>query len=64
LQQAITELGIEAVVTKVSDIAEMERRGIKSVPALAIDGEIRIIGLVPRVSDLKELIMGRTGPFD
>jgi len=64
LQQAITELGIEAVVTKVSDIAEMERRGIKSVPALAIDGEIRIIGLVPRVSDLKELIMGRAGPFD
>jgi len=64
LQQAIGELGIEVDLKKISDIAEMERRGIKSVPALAIDGEVKIIGLVPRVSDLKELIMGRAGPFD
>jgi small redox-active disulfide protein 2 len=64
LQQAIGELGIEVDLRKVSDIAEMERRGIRSVPALVIDGDIKMVGVVARVCDLKELIMGRPGPFE
>lgn len=64
LQQAITELGIEADVLKVTNIAEMERRGIKAEPALAIDGKVVMMGVLPRVNHLKELITGRPGPFD
>jgi len=59
LQQALGEVGVEAEVVKITNIDEMERRGIKSVPALAIDGEIKMVGIVPRVSDLRDLITSK-----
>jgi len=60
LQQAITELGIEVEVKKVSDIPEMERRGIRNIPGLAIDGDVITVGQVLRVCDIKELILERS----
>ena len=59
LQQALSELGIDAELVKIKNIDEMERRGLKSVPALAIDGEIKLVGVVPRVSDLKRILVGK-----
>ena len=59
LQQALGEVGVEAEVVTITNIDEMERRGIKSVPALAIDGEIKMVGIVPRVSDLRDLITSK-----
>jgi len=59
LQQALGEVGVEAEVVTITNIDEMERRGIKSVPALAIDGEIIMVGIVPRVSDLRDLITSK-----
>ncbi len=56
LHQALSELGVDAELIKVKDINEMEKRGLKSVPALAIDGEIKLVGVVPRVSDLIKII--------
>ena len=59
LQQALGEVGVEAEVVTITNIDEMEHRGIKSVPALAIDGEIIMVGIVPRVSDLRDLITSK-----
>lgn len=59
LQQALAEVGVEAEVVKITNIDEMERRGIKGVPALAIDGNIKMVGIIPRVSDLRDLITGK-----
>ena len=59
LQQALGEVGVEAEVVTITNIDEMERRGIKSIPALAIDGEIIMVGIVPRVSDLRDLITSK-----
>ena len=57
LHQALAELEIQDVeLVKIRDINEMEKRGLMSVPALAIDGEIKLVGVVPRVSELKALI--------
>ena len=59
LQQALSELGFEPEVIRITDIAEMEGRGLRSVPALAIDGEIVFAGIVPPVGELRALLSGR-----
>jgi small redox-active disulfide protein 2 len=58
LHQALAETGIDAELIKVSDIKEMEGRGLRTVPALAIDGEIVFAGIVPPVSELKRVLRG------
>jgi small redox-active disulfide protein 2 len=63
LQQALAELDINADVVKITNIDDMIRRGIMSVPALAIDGDIKMVGIVPRVSDLKMIISGKPAPL-
>jgi len=61
LQQALSELNLDAEVIKITNIDEMEKRGLKGVPALAIDGDIKMVGIVPRVSDLRDLLTGKQG---
>lgn len=59
LHQALAEAGIDAELVKISSIAEMERRGLRTVPALAIDGEIVLTGVVPPVAELRRLLTKR-----
>ncbi len=56
LHQALSELGMDVELIKVKDINEMEKRGLMSVPALAINGEVKLVGVVPRVSELRALL--------
>jgi small redox-active disulfide protein 2 len=62
LHQALSEAGIEAELLKVSDIKEMEKRGLRTVPALAIDGEIIFAGIVPPVSELRKILIEKSRP--
>ena len=57
VQQAVSELGLEADVRTITDIDEMERRGVKGVPALAIDGKVVSPDELLTVSRLKELVV-------
>jgi len=41
---------------KVTDINRITDAGIMITPALAVDGEIKIIGKVPDVEEIKKLI--------
>ncbi|NLW33054.1 MAG: thioredoxin family protein [Fibrobacter sp.] len=54
--QAVTEASIEAEVIKVEDINEIMKMGVMMTPALAIDGEVRISGRVPRIAEIKDLL--------
>ena len=58
--QAVQELGLSAVVEKVTDFADIAAHGVMSTPALCIDGEVAVVGRVPPVEELKELLAGRT----
>lgn len=62
LHQALSEADIDADLFKVSDIKEMEKRGLRTVPAMAIDGEIIFAGIVPPVSELRKLLLERARP--
>ena len=45
-RRAVEQAGIAAEVVKVSDIAEIGRRGVMITPALVVDGELKAAGEV------------------
>jgi len=53
---AAKELGMEYEIKKVTEISEMMKFGVMVTPALAVDGEVKIVGKVPSVEQLKALI--------
>jgi small redox-active disulfide protein 2 len=50
---AVSELGIDASVEKVDDIVEITKFGVMMTPALAVDGEVKVVGKVPSVEEIK-----------
>ncbi len=54
--QAVEELGIEATVEKIEDINVITSFGVMMTPALAINGEAKIVGKVATVDDIKQLL--------
>lgn len=56
VKQALDSLGLEAEVTKVTDQDEIVARDVMMTPAVAIDGEVKISGKVPRVAQLESLL--------
>lgn len=53
VQSAVSELGIQVEVVKVTDIGEIAARGVMLTPALAIDGDIKAVGKVPTVEEIR-----------
>jgi protein-disulfide isomerase len=49
-------LGIEADVQKIEDINEIVNFGVMSTPALVIDGQVRIVGKVATLEEIKALL--------
>lgn len=58
VEVAVKELGLDAEILKVEDFAEIAGRGVMFLPALVIDGEIRVAGRVPSVQELKGILSG------
>ena len=55
-EQAVAELGLEAKVVKVEDLATIAARGLMMTPALAIDGELVVSGRIASVAEIKRLL--------
>ncbi len=55
-KQAVKELGIDAEVTKVEDIEAIANYGVLALPALAVDGVIKVAGNVPEVEEIERWI--------
>ena len=58
---AAERLGIDYELCKVTDLAEMAKRGIMVTPALVLDGEVELTGKVPTEDELVELLKTRSG---
>lgn len=54
--EAVGELGMDASVEEVHDIAQIAAAGIMQTPALVIDGQVVLSGRVPSVGQLKDLL--------
>lgn len=56
VQKAVDELNVEVQIIKVEDFEMIIRKGITKTPGLVIDGEIRSMGRIPSVEEIKEMI--------
>jgi small redox-active disulfide protein 2 len=54
---AVSELGLEASIEKVTDYAQMAALGVMSTPALAVNGSLVMSGAVPDVEHVKRLLV-------
>lgn len=56
-EAAAKELGIEHQIEKVTDINEIMKFGVMMTPALAVDGQVKVVGKVPSPEQIKQLLM-------
>lgn len=54
VQKVISELGIEAEITKEEDIMEIVKYGVMSTPAVVIDNKVVHVGGVPPENEIKK----------
>ena len=58
-RDALTELGLDVEIEKVTDPGEIVSWGVMSTPALVIDDEVVFAGRVPPTDALKKLLSAR-----
>ncbi len=56
VEAAVKEAGVEATVEKITDINVITGFGVMMTPALAIDGEVKVVGKVPTTEEIKALL--------
>ena len=52
----VAKLGLEAEVTKVTDINEIAMRGVMLTPALVVDGEVKASGRLLSPAEIEEML--------
>ncbi len=55
-KQAAKELGIEYELRKVTKIEEILSFGVMSTPALVVNSQVKVMGRVPPVDEVKQLL--------
>lgn len=55
-QEAVSILGVDAVVSKVTKLADIMEYDVMMTPALVINGTVRVSGRVPDVDEIKQMI--------
>lgn len=57
-ETAAKELGLSYELVKVTDINEIMGFGVMMTPALAVDGNVKFVGKVPGVEEIKKHLKG------
>ena len=55
-EAAAKELEVEHRVEKVTDINEIMKFGVMVTPALAVDGQVKVVGKVPSPDQIKAML--------
>lgn len=55
-KEAVSELNLDAIVTKEEDIVKIMQYGIMSTPGLVINEKVVLSGRVPSMDEIKKLI--------
>jgi small redox-active disulfide protein 2 len=53
IEQALTESGVEGELSKVDNVADIMSFGVMMTPALVIDGEVKCVGKIPDLSEVR-----------
>ena len=51
------DLGIEYEIEKVTDINDIMKFGVIMTPALAVDGQVKVVGKVPSPDEIKKMLV-------
>ncbi|BBO80480.1 thioredoxin family protein [Desulfosarcina ovata] len=52
VKEAVAESGVTATVEKVTDVMQIAGYGVFGTPAVVVDGEVKIVGKVPKKKDV------------
>jgi len=55
-EQAIAELSLDCELEKISDIQGIMAHGVMMTPALVVDGNVKVVGKVPGLDEIKALL--------
>jgi small redox-active disulfide protein 2 len=56
VQRTIKDHKLEADVIKVEDINEIMKFGVMMTPALVINGEVKVVGRIPKPEEIKNML--------
>jgi len=56
VRKTVAETGVDANVEKVSDLMEIAGYGVFGTPAVVVDGEVKSVGKIPTVEQIKTWI--------
>ena len=56
VEAAVAAKGITATIVKVADFQEIAKLGIFATPAVAVDGQVKCTGRVPKPSEVEAWI--------
>ncbi len=57
-REAVSALGLDAQVTKVTEVADIMSYGILRTPGLVVNEKVKVYGRVPTVDEIKTLLKG------
>ena len=55
-EAAAKALGLDCRIEKVTDLREIMAYGVMMTPALVVDGEVKVVGKVPSVDEIKRFL--------
>ncbi len=56
VKEAVQQLGLQAEIIKITDVAEFAKKGVMFTPAVLVDGQVKTSGKIPTVNELKEIL--------
>ncbi|MBW2556975.1 MAG: TM0996/MTH895 family glutaredoxin-like protein, partial [Deltaproteobacteria bacterium] len=56
VKDAVSEIGVDATVEKVTNIMEIAGYGVFGTPSVIIDGEVKSVGKIPSKEEIKTWI--------
>jgi len=56
VKEAVKQLGIQAEITKVTNVAEFAKKGVMFTPAVIVDGQVKVSGKIPTVEEIKNIL--------
>jgi small redox-active disulfide protein 2 len=59
VREALKQLGINAEVNKVTNVAEFAHKGIMFTPGVIVDGQVKVSGKIPTVDELKKILSAK-----
>ncbi len=55
-REAVQNLGVDAEVVKVTDLDAIMGYGVMMTPALAVNGQVQVVGKVPSVAEVTSIL--------